>query len=401
MTTINDGPTASPYKSGEFRVSPESFPGILSGYRPPVAAIFDRRIWVGTTLGLLPGFRWSIILSTLTMYPDSNKPQRQIDIENGDAALPANWKQEIVTFPDQSIPWTKAAPALAATASRLFLIWNEGDQRRLSFRASAYWSEDGGDPAWDGPLVLIPDAASGITAAPGDQQSEVTATAFGDDVILVAFSKIGGSGYVGAFHLADIDAKNGSWRARTGKAFPATTGNLSIDWFNGSTLPYRKTPGIAPPPPFQALITSGPWAPGDFGRWNLLIPLTGEGDVADSSGEWHDLKGTSAATVKRDPGGLMAFYGALGTAYLTSRGVYNTSKLIRTTALQPLERIESLAQTQHTHYMPFAPCVVYWTDKSRAYDVDVGGKTGTGYPTYEFVFYTGTTEAGLPNVSAR
>ncbi|HEY6765413.1 MAG TPA: hypothetical protein VI386_11620, partial [Candidatus Sulfotelmatobacter sp.] len=240
--------SGSPYQSGEFSfnsIDNQWFDGVPFTFTPPAAAAFDRQIWVGSVKVLKAEARIvGLKFMTLSLFPDSKRPGAQIDIENGDAALPANWKEATVTFPDGNAPSSQLSPGLAATSSRLLMVWNEQAVQEFrgqnppdqppSFRAAEYWSEDGdAQPSWHAPLVLVPDAASQVSGGPADSQTAVAVRAFGVDMILAACANLGSQGYVGSFYVEDIDYKRGVWQARSGVGFPAASGPISLDWFNG------------------------------------------------------------------------------------------------------------------------------------------------------------------------
>jgi hypothetical protein len=374
---------STPYQSGEisFRsINRGIFEGVPFQFTPPVAVVSDRQLWMGTNKMLVDSVV-GIKLMALSLYPDPKHPGQLIDIENGDVAVPSNWQEMIVSLPDGSTPRpARVSPALAATSTRLFMIWNEepipdfiGSGHPRQLRAAGYWSDDGDSAAtWHGPWIL--QANSGWSSSvPADEQTAVAATAFGEDIILIACGNLGGQGYVGAFHIGNINYTGGVWPAWNGAGFSAVSGPISLAWFNGSTQPSTPTNGVNPPPPFMVWVTGT--------GLHAVLNLGSDGGLSPTGISWG---ANGAPTVARDPGGVICVYGASGAS--VQRTGYNTAKLIQPSS-NPVQQVSNLANRTSTSYQAYTPGVAYVKDAWRVYSVQAEGKTGAAYPWYEFIFY--------------
>jgi hypothetical protein len=371
------------YSSGEFTA-----PSVANRPAPGAVAVFDDFLWlIGCGSHSGPMY-WT----KLALRPN-DKP---LDIEGGDAETEANWTSGRLSIPSIDAR-TTARCAATPLLDGMYLIWSDD-----KLYASRY-STNAAPPGWQTALTLY--EQGGGHAVASSSNLDVSVTPIGTDRMIVAcagapcwWNDNAPTLYIGTFvvddiNLHDINLHNNTWSARSDNwigwdrlSGPVTlTGvgtRVSIDCFSGSFGPSWFDPLLL----WVSLSPEGL----DDGTASVLLPVTGDGAV--------DLEGLtfipfyaskSVSDAVRDPAGRIRTYASDPPTHSLQVCTYDTYASPATTnpPATPLPQTISSVSAAAADGVP--PSAVFYVDTNQPQPVTVNGKTGSGYPVYEFLFYNG------------
>lgn len=409
----------APYRSGEILNDNLAPTGLFGLFGTPACAVFDDKLWiVGSWFTAEDPSAYGSLYQTTLALRDPSHAGQTIDIENDAGASASLWSTEQIVVEDDpegivrvDIGWRdpmftmtdNVAPSsfgLAAVGDKLVLCWNArrdsegadpGDPPNSAVRAAIYSRDDNSLPAWRSAVSLLDDQGNGLVTA--STTSDVAAVAFGTDYVIVACSAAAptadepnGRLYVGWYRPADIDEKAKTWKAANGRYVAEAVDAIWIDWFSGSASPSGSSDDpVQGPPSFELWVSAMPADQPDTSISTLLIPFDEDGRIL-SVGLLYSS--TTPGTIVRDPAGRIARYeGRAGEIGLRT---YHTATA--PDAAEPFQSHDlalgaSSAQDPTVNVSAGHPGVAYFTDRTRGATVTCDGRTGTGYPIYEFLCY--------------
>jgi hypothetical protein len=368
-------------------------------------AYFNKMLWV---IGC--DNSGHMMQSTLTLEKDG----QTIDLQGGDAKSASNWTRSEVNIPSARLgrPVTRTRCAATPLGDALYLFWSVQSDWQPSepfvLQASRYTTSGYDGYQWDDALTLQDKGGQTLHPTVGSQNpdlpwtneyrsTDVFATPFGDDTILVAGANfwwevsLEQCMYIGTFRVKDIDHVNKTWIAHSANWIPyrfiqpwcpwLAYGDqnylhdavLSIDWINSPGGPTGR-------PPYWLWATV---SQDTKGQGTFLLALDAQGGSSWDQPAWLDSNARPyRGFAVRDPAGRVRKYSLdWNNQHTLFIDTFNSSKAPAFSApgTQPLPNVDGGVMAS----------VAFFTDMNGGRPITVGDQNwpGTQYPVYEFIVY--------------
>jgi hypothetical protein len=324
----------------------------------------------------------------------------------------ADWQTQ-----SMNLPLSLSKPALVTMTETLFMFLNEYLFSEIpadvtaSLTALKYNVPEGtptNSGTWSSAVTLL--ESDGATAPKNNPLADVSATAVGDNIIIVTCAQASsptnptGGTFVGIYDTTKLDTANNNWAAQWHAYLPYYGPLNSSNAFHISTEWYS-TVGESGKPEFYLVVfvqssqTPDANVSPDMNAWELQMTVDEASSGITTVGLSLPLQSSFTwgqgfqypfpvfyADLNRDPGGRLRIWNSPRSQqnkslFATS---LNTSKPIQN-AYGPILLSDNLQISDNFT----APSSLFYIFEKGEFNTTVTGKQVTNYPVYEFIFYGG------------